>query len=154
MSEETEDNIEDALDEAEDEMGNLSDLPFPAQSDAEWDIQRVGFVLDRLVKSHQAQSKSRELEHEEVMEEINSVNELEAQLKAVQEENQDLKSEIERYRRSVPLSVYAGFGLGILFIIYGLIFVGDVFFAIVGFGILLVSGTAVYESKIRFQRRR
>jgi len=66
---------------------------------------------------------------------------------------EELREQLERYQTSVPFSVYAGLAAGIIFIVYGLLG-GPSVFVIAGFGVIIVSLAAIYESKFRMGRIR
>lgn len=69
-------------------------------------------------------------------------------------ENEKLERELHKYRTSIPLPVYGGLVVGVMFTLYGLLAAADLIYLLSGISIVLVTLAAVIESKVRENRIR
>lgn len=72
----------------------------------------------------------------------------------LEKENRELRRELERYQQSVPLAVYSALLIGTIILLYSITVSKDLIHFIGGASIILISVTAVIESKYREGRKR
>lgn len=122
--------------------------PDPGKRD-EWPEEQEAALLATLRKGQEIAQEDRQ----SIEQKLNKIKEDREDIEELRRENRELQRQLERYQYSVPLTVYACLFGGLLLVVLGTTVIDDLIYPAAGLLLALISASAIFESRIRGNRK-